>query len=273
MISIIIPAHNEETLLGVCLARLLDAAGPDGPVEVIVAANGCRDGTVKVAEGLRADFAARDWGYHILDLPEGGKPGALNAADQQAQFAMRAYLDADVTIAPDLVKRTVAALNRPEPAYASGAVRIAATGVVSRRYARFWGKVPFMAEGVPGCGFFAVNGAGRARWTTFPDIISDDTFVRLQFAPEERHLVASSYNWPIAEGFMNLIRVRRRQDAGVREIGQKFPELLRNAGPAGVSAGDKFRMALGDPIGFLTYSSVALVVKLLPAPKEWSRGR
>ncbi len=53
-----------------------------------------------------------------------------------------------------------------------GQVAITAEGAVSRAYARLWARVPFMARGVPGCGLFALNAAGRARWGDWPAIIS-----------------------------------------------------------------------------------------------------
>jgi hypothetical protein len=56
-----------------------------------------------------------------------------------------------------------------------------------------------------GCQFFAVNGAGPARWQAFPDIIADDGFVLWNFAPEERVEVDGSYSgyyW--SRGFLSL---------------------------------------------------------------------
>jgi len=134
-------------------------------------------------------------------------------------------------------------------------------------------RLPFMARGVPGCGVYAVNGPGRARWGDFPPVISDDTYVRLQFTPAERRLADAGYDWPVAEGIDALIRVRRRQDAGVEEIARDYPALLAHDDTQRLSAADKLRLALSDPIGFLVYGGVAVAVKLLPAPKDWSRGR
>ena len=273
MISIIIPAHNEERLLGAALQALLAADPVDGPIEVIVVANRCRDGTVAVAQSFADQIERKGWGYKVLDLPQGGKPAALNAGDEAARHSARLYLDADVTIAPGMLAALWAALDSPDPVYASGRVSICADGVVSRRYARFWARLPFMATGVPGCGLFAVNGPGRARWQDFPQIISDDTYVRLHFDPEERHLVDARYDWPIAEGFGALVKVRRRQDAGVAEIARTYPALRANDDNRRLGAKGIFRLALADPLGFATYGLVALIVRLLPAPKTWSRAR
>jgi hypothetical protein len=131
-----------------------------------------------------------------------------------------------------------------------------------------------MREGVPGCGVFAVNAAGRGRWPEFPAIISDDTFVRLSFGPEERFCVSAGYDWPIAEGFTRLVRVRRRQDVGVEEVETLFPDLMLNDDKSPFPLPKKLGIALRDPIGFVIYSAVALLAKLTRGTtQEWSRSR
>ncbi|MBU2959489.1 glycosyltransferase [Citreicella sp. C3M06] len=271
-ISVILPASNEAALIGACL-RSLCASIFEGTVQVIVIANGCRDDTAARARACAPEFAARRWTLEVIEQATGGKLGALGAGDAAARGAVRVYLDADVTVSHDLLAQLGAALKEPGPRYASGRVRITARGAVSRAYARFWARVPFMTQGVPGCGVFAVNAEGRARWGDWPAIISDDTFVRLCFAPRERIGVSAPYDWPIAEGFANLVRVRRRQDAGVAEIEQRYPDLLCNDDKPGFAVADKLRLALRDPLGFAVYTSVALAVRLRPASGEWSRGR
>ena len=285
VVSVILPASNEAGYIGACLEAVLASTGigsppakegvpPEAPVEIIVVANACRDGTVAIARSFEAAVAARGWRLAVLDLAEGGKLNALNAGDRAARGAIRIYLDADVTVSPPLLAALVAVLDRPEAAYASGALRIApARSRVSRAYGRLWSRVPFMTSGVPGCGLFAVNAAGSGRWGAFPSIISDDTFARLQFTPEERVGVAAPYDWPIVEGFARLVRVRRRQDAGVVEIARRYPALLANESKAPVGAVGALRLALGDPIGFAAYAAVALAVRLPAGGGGWSRGR
>ncbi|SDH38107.1 glycosyltransferase [Alloyangia pacifica] len=275
-VSVILPASNESALIGACLKALLasdwpgDAPGP----EVIVVANGCRDDTAARARAFGDDFASRGWSLQVIERTEGGKLAALNAGDAVARAGNRVYLDADVTVSKPLLSQLHAALSRPGARYASGRLRITAHGWVARAYARTWRQVPFMTGGVPGCGVFAVNAEGRARWQDFPDIISDDTFVRLSFTPEERSAVPAHYEWPIAEGLPALVRVRRRQDAGVAQVGALYPRLLGNDDKLPLSAMGKLRMALRDPIGFAVYTGVALLVRMSPqAGPDWSRGR
>jgi glycosyltransferase involved in cell wall biosynthesis len=280
MLNIIIPANNEEAYIGRCLDAVLAQQLPDGApaVRVVVAANACTDETVALARAAAPRAAALGWVIEVLDLPQGGKAGALNAADRliaaHDPAGIRVYLDADVVMSPLLLAALWRALDRPEAAYASGKLIVArAQSAVTRAYARIWARLPFMTEGVPGAGLFAVNAAGRARWGEFPAIISDDTYVRLQFASAERIGVEPGFEWPMVEGFSNLVRVRRRQDAGVAEVARLHPELMRNEGKAPLTRSHLAGLALRDPLGFAIYVAVALGVRMRRDAGRWSRGR
>ena len=275
MLSVIIPASNEESYIGDCLGALFASAAPQGGAEAIVVANGCKDRTAEVARGFAFRAQAMGWQLTVLDLPQGGKPGALNAGDHAAQGDLRAYLDADVVVSPALMAQLVGALAGNAPTYASGsAVVPPAKSWVTRAYARLWQRLPFARSVAPGYGLFAVNAAGRARWGDFPAIISDDTFVRLQFRPSERVQVAASYRWPMIEGFSALVRVRRRQDAGVAEIAAQWPGLLEREAKAPLGAGGIASLALRDPLGFAVYAAVSIAVRLKRGGGAgWTRGR
>lgn len=276
MISIIIPANNEEQMIGRCLDALAHSDAVAEPVEVIVAANACQDQTVQVARAKQTDLGALGWGLVLLDMPEGGKMHAMNRADEVANGDKRIYLDADVVVDRALIAQIAQALDTDAPRYASGAVRIAQPkSLISRAYRQIYARVPFFTQDVPGCGVFAVNAAGRARWGAFPDIISDDTFVRLSFAPSERIKTQAGYDWPIVEGFANLVKVRRRQNTGVDQVGALYPDLLGNDTKPRMSLPMLLGLLLRHPIGFLVYAGVTLSVKLTPDrnPADWSRGR
>src|SRR5690349_20226188 len=88
--SIVIPAHNEASVLGRLLATL--PADVDGRrLEVIVACNGCTDNTAAIA---------REWGATVVDVTTASKIAALNAADEVAVTFPRLYVDADVVLTP-----------------------------------------------------------------------------------------------------------------------------------------------------------------------------
>ena len=272
MLSVIIPASNEAGYISDCLRHLCasDAAG----VQVIVVANGCRDATARFARETLAAHQPAGWTSTVLELAQGSKPGALNVGDAAALHPMRVYLDADVQVSPGLLSALGAALAGPVPRYASGTPVIpAAQSAVTRAYARFWQKLPFNQTAAPGYGLFAVNAAGRARWGDFPSLISDDTFVRLQFLPEERVQVADPYLWPMIEGFAPLVRVRRRQDAGGRELSALYPGLMAREGKPDLTATELLRLALADPPGFATYAAVSLAVRARRGGAGFARGR
>ena len=276
MLSVILPASNEAAWIGDCLSALLASHPVEGGAEVIVVANGCRDATAEVARGFAAEAAAAGWGFEVLELTEGSKPGALNAGDARAQGRIRAYLDADVLVSPGLLPALTGALAaRSGPAYGSGqALLPRAQSALSRAYGRFWQQLPFnRATVAPGYGLFAVNAAGRARWGEFPRIISDDTFVRLSFAPEERLQVPETYSWPLAEGFSRLVRVRRRQNQGVEELDRLYPALRANSDHRPPGRAAILGLALRDPAGFAAYAAVSLAVRFGPAERGWTRGR
>ncbi len=274
MLSILIPANNEAAHIGACLEAVLASKGL-ARAQIVVAANGCSDDTVAISQSFTERASQKGWTLEVLDLPAIGKIGALNAADGAAAYAKRVYLDADVLVDAALFGELSEVLDIEAPRYASGQLRLSkAQSWATRAYARTYAKVPFITDGVPGAGLFAVNAAGRARWEEFPDIISDDTFVRLSFAPNERVGVATGYDWPLVEGFGALVRVRRRQNAGVDEVFARYPDLAKNDEKLPVGAGQMFGMALRDPIGFGVYVAVALVVKITPQEAQgWERGR
>ena len=272
-LSILIPACNESGYIDACLTAVLASDGPQ-VAQVVVVANGCTDDTADRARSYAPAFAARGWLIDVLDLPALGKPGALAAGDAAALYPTRVYLDADVTVSPPLMAQLDHALSIKAARYASGCPNITARSWITRAYARYWTRLPFVAEGVPGFGLYAVNAAGRARWGAFPQIISDDTYVRIVFTPAERIKVPATYDWPLVEGFWRLVQVRRRQDLGVAELAGLEPGLMVNEGKTSPTKGWLILSVLRDPVAFGVYAAVRLAGRLgLSRQTGWVRGR
>lgn len=260
-LGILIPASNEAGQIDACLQALLDSDPvPRREVAVVVIANGCKDDTARRARAYAGAARARGWTLLVEERAQGSKPAALNAGEAAIPSGDLIYLDADVTVSKPLIAQMAAALDVEAPCYAGGtACLVPPRSAVSRAYARFWLLLPFHRGVAPGFGLFGVNAAGRARWGAFPQIISDDTFVRLQFAPSERVQVPATYRWPLAEGLGRLIRVRRRQDRGVAELRARYPDLMANEDKPPLVLGPLVRSA---PLGFAAYALVALAVRL-----------
>lgn len=282
MLTVIIPSFNEENYIAACLEALLTQAGlPDNhSVQVIVAANGCHDATVSIAQRYAPEFARAGFDYLTLNIAQPGKTNALNVADGHAEFANRAYLDADVVLGPGFLAELLLALrSETDPVYIGGSVEVPRSrSWVTRAYARIWTNLPFVREGVPGIGFYAFNAAGRARWSEFPEIIGDDRYVRLQFRDSERKRLKATYKWPLPEGFFNMVKAKRRWSEGNLEVSRKFPELAANDSQRNTSADGKL-LLLRHPISGLIFVAITLGSKGLAVlqgtrrSQEWRRGR
>ncbi len=99
MIGMVIPAHNEERLLGPCLAAACVAARhPDlqgTPVRIVVVLDGCSDGSENIV--FRSGIQAL-----VISACNVGVARATGAAHMIAQGAQwLAFTDADSRVAPD----------------------------------------------------------------------------------------------------------------------------------------------------------------------------
>lgn len=277
-LAVIIPANNEAAYIGACLDALLSRT-MDCRISIVVSANTCTDETVEIAQSYEIAFHERGDKLVVIDSQIVGKVAALTRAECHlgvvgAGELPRAYLDADVICSPHLITQIAAALDTDQPRYATGVLAVKrAKSKITRAYARFWMELPFIKSGAVGAGFFAVNAAGRARWGRFPDIISDDTYVRLQFTPDERIEVEATYTWPMVEGLAALVRVRRRQDAGVREIAKRYPQAMHNEGKVKPGSGRFIAMALTMPFACAVYVGVHVLTRMGRNTDQWTRGR
>lgn len=185
MTSVVIAAQNEEAVIGRCLDALF-ADAPPGPLDVTVVANGCTDATAAVA---RARTRVR-----VLDLPEAGKPGALNAGDAVAIGFPRVYLDADIVLSPGALGALVTALSVPvdggsDPPLAvvpGRTLDVAGRPIPVRAYYAINSRLPAFQHSLFGRGTIALSAAGRVRFDSFPAMTADDLFLDALFAPHEK---------------------------------------------------------------------------------------
>ncbi|RDE06751.1 polysaccharide deacetylase family protein [Sphingomonas aracearum] len=101
LLSVIIPAFNEERVICAFIARVL--ASTDATLEVIVADDGSSDNTSGM---VRAMFDG-DPQVRVLTLANGGKAAALNRALVHARGEIVVALDADTQFEPETVARLV----------------------------------------------------------------------------------------------------------------------------------------------------------------------
>lgn len=207
--SVVIPAHDEERVLGRCLRALSDPDdGADSPVQIIVAANGCTDGTVAVARSHPH--------VQVVELPTASKAAALNAGDDAAQAFPRIYLDADVVLIDGALPGLVETLQTDLPRVAAPQVRFDTTEATwpVRWFYRIYRQLPYATDGLVGLGVYGLSAQGRARFQAFPDLHGDDLFVQRLFAPHERLTSPGAFVVRVPRTLPALIRVRTRSAQG-----------------------------------------------------------
>lgn len=220
--SIVIPAHDEGPLVRESLERMLRGSEP-GEFEVVVVANGCSDNTAAQARAVT--------GVVVLEIPEGSKIAALNAGDERARAFPRAYIDADVALSVSALRAMADALSSttsPRAAAPRLIVDPSRSSFPVRCHARIWAQSAYRSAGHVGSGVYAVNAAGRERWKEFPDVIADDRFVQLRFAPEERMTLTDESFTVHAPGTMRaLVRRGVRIELGNRQLPNDSAERNR----------------------------------------------
>jgi glycosyltransferase involved in cell wall biosynthesis len=212
-VSVIIPAHDEESVIGRCLAALVGEAHPE-ELEIVVVCNGCSDRTAAVARA-HAPSAT------VQEIGTASKPAALNAGDDIATRFPRFYVDADVELPLPVLQEMARPLAWERYQYAAPAARFVSNDrpATVRAFFAVWDSVSRARDEPAGMGVYGLSAQGRARFTRFPTLIADDQFVVQQFAPSERlTLVEGSSTVYPPTTLGGLVRTRVRVYRGNQEL-------------------------------------------------------
>jgi glycosyltransferase involved in cell wall biosynthesis len=205
MTSVVIPAHNEATVIGQSLAKLQRDAGA---VDITVIPNGCSDDTAHVA---------RTAGVKVVEITTPSKAAALNAGDAVAEGFPRIYLDADIAVPAGGLKRMACVFGRPgSPLAAVPARQLDLSGrpLAVRAYFAINSRLPAIQSGLLGRGMITLSQEGRSRFAEFPLMVADDLFLDSLFSETEKCTVESvvvTVATPLRTRDLvrRLIRVRR----------------------------------------------------------------
>lgn len=222
-ISIIVPAHNESSVIARTL-RTWNCEPDTDEWEAVVVCNGCTDNTAEIARRFNPMV-------HVVETEVASKTHALNLGDQAAGAFPRIYVDADIVITPAAIRALKSRLERGDVLAVAPTPDFDLTGCswLVRKYYRARSQLPSSREGIGGSGVYALSEEGRKRFTRFPDLIADDIFVRLQFRPEERETLPSVRSTVFPPRTLSqLIAVRTRAYTGTAEVARHFPELGAN---------------------------------------------
>ncbi len=180
-VSVIVAAYNEERHIEAKLRSLLAADYPPALRQIIVACDGCSDASVALARRFAAAHPQED--LLILDLPRGGKAGALNHAVSQARGEILVFSDADTLWLPDTLRELVAPFADPQVGAVAGNVSIPASGralAIGDRLYRAYESWLRRLENRAGCMASADGGLQALRRELFqavPADVTDDFFL------------------------------------------------------------------------------------------------
>lgn len=222
--SIVIPAHNEATVIGRCLDALLADAGPDD-LDIVVVTNGCTDATAQVAASRPS--------VRVIELSSPGKAAALNTGDAAARAFPRLYLDADVVLTPGSLGRLADALAEPGP---TGRPPLAVTTqrrlnlrgrpLAVRAFYAINARLPIFAESVFGRGVVGLSAEAHRRMGAFPDQIADDLFLDSLFTAAEKCEVPGTESIiETPRRVRDLVRMLARVRAGNIRLRSALPQV------------------------------------------------
>jgi glycosyltransferase involved in cell wall biosynthesis len=210
--SVVMPAHNEATVIKRCLDALLRGFQP-GELEVAVVCNGCLDDTAELAR--TAPHSVR-----VLELESPSKPAALRAGDEIVTTMPRIYLDADVVLPGEAARRVLERLSagalaaRPPIRYDSSR-----SSAPVRSYYRARSRMPAVMRSLWGAGVCGLSAEGRARFGAFPDVVGDDLWLDRQFEPGEIEIVdCEPVLVAVPRRTRDLVRVLQRTYGGKAQL-------------------------------------------------------
>ena len=132
-VTVIIPAYNEEAVIGRRLENLLELDYPPEQLRIVVASDASDDGTNEIVEAV----AARESRVRLLGCPRGGKVAAQDRAVRQVSSEVVAFSDGNSTWAPDALRQLVSNLADPDVAYVCGQLRLQ-TAAGTNREGTYW---------------------------------------------------------------------------------------------------------------------------------------
>jgi hypothetical protein len=223
MTSVVIAAHNEAAVIGGLLTALTKNRG-EGDFDIVVVCNGCSDDTADIARSFGSPV-------RVAETEVASKPHALNLGDEIARGFPRIYVDADILVNSDIIMALAVALQSGQFLAAGVSPQIDTCGCSAgvKAFYAIKDKLPSSREGIAGSGLYALSEAGRARFGRFPDIVSEDLFIRLLFKETERTTLPGLHSVVFAAKNVRALMIQRtRSSFGSGQLARLYPKLLEN---------------------------------------------
>jgi biofilm PGA synthesis N-glycosyltransferase PgaC len=118
LVSIVMPAYNEEKYIVPAIRSLLDMDYPRDKLDIIIVDDGSTDNTYKVAKAFECAS------LRVFTKQNAGKGAALNFGLKKARGELVATMDADSYVGPSTIRELIAYFDDPEVMAATPAVKI-----------------------------------------------------------------------------------------------------------------------------------------------------
>lgn len=264
MATVIIPAHNEATVIQDCLDSLIHQTGIDN---IIVACNGCTDNT--------ADIVQKSYGHLTqlicLDLNKPSKTHAINEAEKLAKHYPIFYIDADTQLSANAITTISTQMQQQgiELAAPMPHIHTHQSSWLVKQYYKIWLSLPYIKAGVIATCSFVVSEQGRKRFEYFPDVINDDGFIRCQFKPHEiANIEGSKINIQAPRDVFSLIKIKTRARLGNMQLNHLG--LCTHPAPKAYTQSMKQLLFSTKFISASIYYAIAIVIRLR-ARLQWSK--
>ena len=215
MATVIVPAHNEASVIEDCLNSIVNQSGVD---KIIVPCNGCTDNTVDIVKTKFPNVIC-------LNIEKPSKTNALNIAEEKAKELGISYpvfyIDADTQLSENAIQHISEVMN-------SGDILLAApTPIINtdkssflvKTYYKVWTDLPYIKEGVIATCSFIVSEEGRQRFDKFADVIGDDGYIRCHFKNKEIANIKGAEIYITApKDIFSLIKIKTRARLGNMEL-------------------------------------------------------
>lgn len=252
MCTVIIPAHNEASVIEKCLDSVVNQESVDN---IIVSCNACTDNTVDLVKNYGM--------VRCLESQKASKTNAINAAEKHITSYPVFYIDADTCLGSGAVQEIIRTMDHDGLLLAAPAPNIIvknSTWMV-RAFYRVWLNLPYIKEGVIATCSYVISKEGRERFALFPEIISDDGFVRGHFKSSELANVATAeifINAP--KDLFSLVRIKTRARLGNLQLKElSICPVLHGGKYKSVSFREWLKF---NPVDLLLYFSIQFIIRI-----------
>jgi len=127
-VTVVVAAHDEESVIGRRVENLLELEYPSGQLEIVVASDGSTDGTDEIVQ----EIAKRADNVRLLALERAGKATAQNRAVAESKSEVVAFSDANSRWEQEALRTLVRNFADPDVGYVCGQLRLESADGASR---------------------------------------------------------------------------------------------------------------------------------------------